>query len=493
MPLFRRSSKNNMEQAVGSYFRQIGGYTPTFTTFEGGIYEMELTRAAIHCIATHISKLSPVGKGPTGKRIVARTLAAQPNQIMTTQQYLYRLGTLLTADNNVFIAPQYDADMRIVGYYPLKMSNVEIVRYEGAAYVRYRFEETGEVGALPLEECGRLTQMQYKSEFFGESNRVLKPTLDLMHARDQSIIEGVKAAGIPRFIAKLSGTFKQDTIRAKHKEFVAENLGSANSGGVIMTDGTYEDVKQINSAPVFVDDKQTAQIKDSVYTYFGVNEDILQNKFNAESWNAFYEGKIEPIALQLSMVHTSMSLTADQAARGNEIRFYANRMQYMSTADKLQTVTQLFDRGFITHNQGLEIFDMPPTDDGDKYYIRKEYANVEDLHTVNGVMSDTAAAFGNEDTEKLEQEITDEVSKPLNGEQAKAAVTILLQYINGKLSLAQTVNIFALITGIGRDEAKDIIEAKEGEINADESGQGVSDAGGGADGADGRVEPAGQS
>ena len=44
-------------------------------------------------------------------------------------------------------------------------------------------------------------------------------------------------------------------------------------------------------------------------------------------------------------------------------------------------MTQLFDRGFLTHNMGLEIFNMPPVEDGDKYYIRKEYAEVSKLNT----------------------------------------------------------------------------------------------------------------
>lgn len=57
-------------------------------------------------------------------------------------------------------------------------------------------------------------------------------------------------------------------------------------------------------------------------------------------------------------------------------------------------VTQMFDRGFLTHNQGLAIFDMPPVEGGDVYYIRKEYANVSDLHDIN---TNTIGGGGNAD------------------------------------------------------------------------------------------------
>ena len=44
-------------QEIKSYFKMLSGYTPVFTSYDGGVYEMELTRAAIHAIATQCSKL----------------------------------------------------------------------------------------------------------------------------------------------------------------------------------------------------------------------------------------------------------------------------------------------------------------------------------------------------------------------------------------------------------------------------------------------------
>lgn len=64
---------------------------------------------------------------------------------------------------------------------------------------------------------------------------------------------------------------------------------------------------------------QMQHIQENVCTHFGTNMDILQNKFDENTWNAYYEGKIEPFAIQLSLVMTNMSFTEISA------RNFANR------------------------------------------------------------------------------------------------------------------------------------------------------------------------
>ena len=107
--------------------------------------------------------------------------------------------------------------------------------------------------------------------------------------------------------------------------------------------------------------------------------DILQNKFDENTWNAYYEGKIEPFAIQLSLVMTNMSFTERERACGNAIFFSANRLQYASNATKLSVSTQLFDRALLNRNGVMDIWNMAHVEDGEKYYIRKEYTEVSEL------------------------------------------------------------------------------------------------------------------
>ena len=151
-----------------------------------------------------------------------------------------------------------------------------------------------------------------------------------------------------------------------------------------MFDAKYSDVKQIDSKPFIVDAEQMKLIQTNVYNYFGVNEDILQNKFDENKWNAFYEGKVEPFALQLGLVLSNMTFTKKELSFGNALILTSNRMQYASNTTKLQVASQMFDRGIFSQNDIFDIFNMPHIEGGDKRYIRREYVEVSKLDNEGG-------------------------------------------------------------------------------------------------------------
>ena len=82
----------------------------------------------------------------------------------------------------------------------------------------------------------------------------------------------------------------------------------------------------------------------------------MMNKFDENSWDAYYEGKIEPFAIQVSEVLTNIIYSIRELAFGDEVILSSNRLEYASNTTKLNVVTQMFDRGMMTKNQGLEIF-----------------------------------------------------------------------------------------------------------------------------------------
>lgn len=370
------------ESLIRDYFKMINGYTPSFSSFEGSVYEMDLTRSAIHTIATHTSKLNMEVKGSANTNL-GRRLQTKANEIQDTSKYLYRLATILQVTNNALIIPTYnEITQNINGFYPLLADDGKVVEYENELYLVYTF--LGKRHAKPISEIGIMNQFQFKDELFGGSNHSMKPTLNLLHYQNQGMIEAIKSGASIRFMAQLMNIINDDDMEAERNKFAKQNLAN-NPTGVMLFDSKYKEVKQVTSNPVMIDDKQMQQIKENVYAHFGVNDKILQNSFDSEQWAAFYEGKIEPFAIQASLVHSNLAFTERELANDNFITLTANRLQYLSPAEKLSTVTQLFDRGFITHNQGREIYNMSPIDGGDKYYIRKEYSETTKLDAgVNG-------------------------------------------------------------------------------------------------------------
>ena len=122
-------------------------------------------------------------------------------------------------------------------------------------------------------------------------------------------------------------------------------------------------------------------IKDNVFDYFGSNEDVLQNKCYGDKWNAYYEGEIEPWSIQLSEVLTDLFLLLGELTGDGNVMATTSRLQY-----KLSVSTQLVDRGILTVDQALEIWNLPPLPDGkgQVYRIRGEYKDAEGQNgTVN--------------------------------------------------------------------------------------------------------------
>ena len=362
----------------GGTFKLLNGYTPRFTSFSGGVYESELIRAAINARATHISKLQVEMIGSARPALQAK-MKHGPNEFQTWSQFLYRLSTLLDVHNTAFITPIWDEYGQPSGVYTPLPDRCEIVQYNNVPYLRYEFS-WGQKAAVELEYCGIMTKYQYRHDFFGENNRALFPTMELIHMQNQGIEEGVKSAATYRFMAQLNNFSKAEDLANERKRFTAENFSrDAEGGGLLLFPNTYSNIQQITAKPWVVDAEQMKAIKENVFEYFGVNEDVLENKAYGDAWSAFYEGAIEPFAIQFSEVMTKMLFTLREQSNGNRVMATSNRLQYMSNADKLAVAQTMADRGLMTRNELREIFNLPPLDDiGDTIPARGEYYNVGD-------------------------------------------------------------------------------------------------------------------
>lgn len=381
--------KLKAKHLMGGYFAMLDGYTPVFTTYDGGVYEMELTRACIHTFATHCSKLKPDVTGPDPEGIQAM-LDGKPNMFMTGAQFLYKTATIFETQNTCFIVPILDNFDRLVGYYPASPDKTELREHGGEPFLVYTFGN-GEKAAIELEKVGIVSKYLYRNDLVGEDNSALNPTLQLLDTQNRGIEEGIKNSASFRFMATVNNFAKGQDLARERKKWVDENLG-AEAGGLALFPNTYANVQQIQSNARIVDPEQLQLIQNRVYTYFGTNEDVLLNKAVGDAWSAYYEGKIEPFALQLSQAMTVMTYTQNRRARHNAIVWTANRLQYMTNNDKLQVSSQMFDRGILSTNMVMDIWNLPHVEDGDKRYIRKEYTEISQLDQITQLQEELTAA-----------------------------------------------------------------------------------------------------
>lgn len=373
--IFRPSKAKESQEALRSargLFETLTAYRPVFTSWGGAIYESEIVRAAIDAKARHISKLKVEIIGSANPSLQAK-LRLGPSEWMTWSQFMYRTSTILSVHNTVFIVPIFNDQMTITGYYPVIPTRCEVIDYKDEPWLRYEFAR-GQVAAVELRKCSIMTNHQYKKDFFGDSNSPLEETMKLIHIQNQGIEEAVKNTSTFRFMAQLSNFAKPSDIAKERKRFTSENLSTdSEAGGFLLFPNTYKDIKQIDVKPYTVDAEQMKQIRENVYNYFGVNEDILQNRAYGDSWSAFYEGAVEPFAIQFSESMSKACFSERERAQGSLIMATSNRLQYLSNRDKLDVSSQMADRGIMSRNEIRDIWNLPPIPGGDIPTIRGEY------------------------------------------------------------------------------------------------------------------------
>lgn len=366
-----KESQKALKEAKG-FFTTLTAYRPAFTTWNGAIYESLIIRSSIDARARHISKLKVETYGTANPSLQSKMRLA-PNQWQTWSQFLYRVSTITDVYSNCIITPVFDDYMTITGYYPILPTRTEIIDYKGEPWLRYKFS-SGEVGAVEFKKCAIITRHQLKNDFFGEPNNALDETMKLLHIQREGVEEAVKNTSTFRFMAKLNNFAKPEDLKKEAQRFTRENLSTeSEAGGFLLFPSTYSDIRQIDVKPYTVDADQLKLIYSNVYNYFGVNEDVLQNKAIGDSWSAFYEGAIEPFSIQFSEAMTKAMFSERERAQGSGLIATANRLQFMSNADKLTISSTMLDRGVMSINEIRDIWNLAPVEDGDKRIIRGEY------------------------------------------------------------------------------------------------------------------------
>lgn len=371
MSLFDRLFPRRKEEIeVQNYFRLLTGYQPVFTSFSGSVFESDLVRSVIDTKARHCSKLAVTLQG-SAKPTLQTLLKHAPNSFQTWSQFLYRTSTILDVRNTAFIVPVIDKYGETTGIYTVCPASWDLVQVKEDPWIRFHFESRDSL-AIELNRIGILTKYQYKSDLFGENNSALRETLDLMAIQRQGIEESVKNAATYRLMARVTNFTKPEDLAKERKRFDEENFQNGG-GGILLIPNTYTDIKQLQQQSYSVDANQLKVIKESVYGYYGINEDVLTSKAYGDAFSAYYESVIEPFAIQLSEVMTKMLFTNREQSSGSEVFFTSNRLQYMTNADKLNVSSQMLDRGILTINDVRQIWQLPPVDGGDVRIIRGEY------------------------------------------------------------------------------------------------------------------------
>ena len=358
-------------------YQTLTAYQPAWRSWGGRIYESELVVAAVDAKARHAVKLQYNVNGSARPKLWTATRSA-PNPWMTWAQFIERCNNIYEIQNHLFIVPLLDELGEVSGYFPVLPSSSEVVERGGAPWLKFDFIG-GKKSSIPLNRVGIVVKHQLKDDFFGEKNSALNGTMELVAMINQGIQEGVKNSATFRFMAQLTSKAFDEDLRKERERFDKNNFQNG-SGGLLLFGNQFTNIQQIRQEGYKVDPEQMRLIRENVYNYFGVSENVIQNKAVGDELDAFFNGCIEPFAIKLSEALTRMVFTQREQNGGNRITFTANRLQYMATGSKINMAKELGDRGVLMIDEIRELFNYEPLTKGAGQHapIRGEYYMVDD-------------------------------------------------------------------------------------------------------------------
>ena len=213
---------------------------------------------------------------------------------------------------------------------------------------------------MPYLELIHLRLFYNRHDIFGTNNKVLKTDLETAHTASEGIKNAIRTSNNLKGILKYTNSMlKEKDIKASKDAFVNDFLNLENESGIAAVDGKAE-FQEINLKPITLDKEQLEQVNFNIFDYFGISEKIVRNNFNSVEWNAFFEGVIEPRAIQLSDAFTNKIFTYKARKDGHKIIFTANRLQYASLDSKINLIKVAGSYGLLTKDDGREILDMAP-------------------------------------------------------------------------------------------------------------------------------------
>lgn len=368
-----KSVKNDQNKTY-TQFQEIGTYKSYFGSFGNNIYMSDDVRSCIRALSEHTSKANP---RCTDKNVY-NLLSLRPNKFMNGKDFLAKTRNLLEIYNTAFIFIDRDQRGHTVALYPIPYQTFEAVQYKGELFVQFQFAGVGiQKLTVPWADLAVLRKDYLMSDIAGESNAPLLGTLDIQRTLDQGLQNAVKSTSNLRGILKSTkGMLSPEVLKEQKDNFVRDYMNIDNSGGIASLDATQE-FKEINIKPTTASAEEQKAYTDRVYRYFGVNEKIIKSNYTESDYDAFYESRIEPFLVALSLELTYKIFTERERSFGNEVWYESNRLQFASAKTKISMVA-LVDRGLMTPNEYRALFNMSPYDGGDEFVLRLDTSKTGD-------------------------------------------------------------------------------------------------------------------
>lgn len=376
-------------------FELLSSNSNSISPWNGRIYDNDIVRSCLRPISTNLGKLNfkYVRNTSDGLKIIKNGqiyyLLKYPNAYMTMQKLLEKLVNQYEIEGNAYAYVKRDDSNNPIAIFPISARRTELKEYDGELYMKFTFS-IGKHKTVPYYDVIHLRKDFNENDIFGtDSGLALQNIMKVLDTTDKGVIQAIKNSAVIKWMLKFKTALNPKDKEKEINKFAESYLDVDNQDNknVAATDPRY-DAEQVKDNNFIPNEKQMESYTKRLYSYFGVNEKIVNNSYSEDEWNAFYESKIEPIAREFTEQLTKILFTKHELECGNEIVFEPSSLQFASMSTKLSLV-QMVDRNSMTPNEWRKVMNLGPIENGDKPLRRLDTAvvNTEDdikIETVEG-------------------------------------------------------------------------------------------------------------
>lgn len=225
MGLFNFINKFKKQKENWAFANMLNGYTPIFSQFGQNIYASDVVQQAISCIVMEMKKLSPQHVRKNGADVIPtnsdmQKLLNDPNNLMTTSDFIEKIFWQLFLNYNSFIIPTYTTSVNNDGYiikkydglWPVQPTQVDFIQDASEKlFIRLRFANNYETTLL-YDDVIHIKYRFSVNEYMGGNsfgqpdNDALLKTLEL----NETLLQGIAKALKSSFA--INGVIKYNTV-----------------------------------------------------------------------------------------------------------------------------------------------------------------------------------------------------------------------------------------------------------------------------------------
>lgn len=361
------------------YAAMLGGYMPIYSQHGTDIYASDVVQQAISCIVMEMRKLTPRHiRAENGDMLPVNSgvdrLLRKPNEWMSISDFIEKTYWLLFLNYNAFIIPtyirKYNADgssyKEYTGLYPVQPSQVDFIQdAEGELGVRLRFANGYECDLrysdiIHLRYRYSISEYMGGNEFGQPDNRALLKTLELNETMLTGVGKALKSSYSVNGIVKYNTLLDNGAMDEAIKRLEAHLAN--NESGFLPMDLKGEFIPIQNNIQL-VDPNTLKFIDEKILRTFRVPVAILNGDYTKQTYEAWYQGCLEPLIISISQAFTDTLFTERERSFGNKVKFLPHELIFMTTEQKISLFDMLTDTAACYKNELRAAFGMYPLEE----------------------------------------------------------------------------------------------------------------------------------